>query len=173
MTDYSIRQLTESDVDAFWELRLIALQDSPDAFGSDYETSRRTGPRYAERGYFGDGPNALFAAFDSHGKMAAQAGVFGDDGKRNHIAQVVSVFTHPEHRRQGLAKTLVKAAIQHVQLFDEITSIRISVNSTNIAAKRIYEELGFVTWGEEPDAIRVADGSCHNECHMVLSSEHG
>ena len=32
-----VRKLTEDDLDAFWDLRLRALKDDPEAFGSTYE----------------------------------------------------------------------------------------------------------------------------------------
>ncbi len=165
---YRIGRVEESDLPAWWDLRLLALQTSPAAFGSDYETAKLAGPSYAERGYFGGGTNALFAAWDEGGELVAQSATFADTGKRSHIGSVISVFTHPRHRQQGLARALVLTAVAHLQQFPEIESIRISVNSSNEIARRTYEQIGFVTWGEEPDAIRTADGSCHNECHMVL-----
>ncbi|MCA9834938.1 MAG: GNAT family N-acetyltransferase [Thermomicrobiales bacterium] len=167
---YTIREINLEDLSAWWVLRLMALRESPDAFGSEYSTHKDKDPFpfYLDRGYLAGGPDTLFAAFDEHGRIVAQAGTRAESGKRSHIGMVISVYTHPEHRGNGLATRLVQAAVEHLQTFPEITSIRISVNSTNASAKKIYEELGFVTWGEEPDAIRAIDGSCHNECHMVL-----
>lgn len=166
--DYIIREVTLADMDAFWALRLQALRDHPSAFGSNYEESRRKGPTYSERGYFETGVNRLFAAFAPSGILVAQAGTYADTGQRSHIAHVISVYTHSDHRGCGLASALVQACIEHLQACPGIESIRISVNADNTAAVHIYEKLGFVTWGEEPDAIRIADGSCHNERHMVL-----
>lgn len=168
--DYVIRPVEPTEVEAFWQIRLMALKDHPSAFGSDYESSRQQGPTYAERGYFDGGVNRLFAAFTPDGELVAQAGTYAESGKRSHIANVISVYTHPDHRGQGLGAGVVQACIDHLQTIPTITSIRISVNSTNVYAIRAYESLGFVTWGEEPDAIRTADGSCHNERHMVLTS---
>lgn len=170
MPPYLIRGVGLNDLDAFWQLRLQALRDHPDAFGSDYEISRQQGPAYAERGYFTSGINRLFAAFTADGTLVAQAGTYEESGKRSHIANIISVYTHPQHRGRGLASQLVQACIDHLEAFPEVTSIRISVNSTNAAALHTYEKLGFETWGEEPDAIRTADGSCHNERHMVLTT---
>ena len=171
MTDnYLVRAISPDDLDAWWQLRLKSLHDHPDAFGSDYETARQEGPKYAERGFFNTGSSRLFAAFTVDGKLVAQAATFAESGKRNHIAHVVSVYTHPDHRGHGLASRLVQACIDHLQSFADITSIRISVNADNAAALHTYRKLGFEVWGEEPDAIRTADGSCHNELHMVLTS---
>lgn len=167
---YSTREVIPDDIDDFWQLRLRALHDHPDAFGSDYETSRLQGPSYAERGYFNGGVNRIFAAFTSDGDLVAQAGTTVESGKRSHIAHVISVYTQPDHREHGLATQLIQMCIEHLRLFPDISSIRISVNATNAPAVRAYTKLGFESWGEEPDAIRTADGSCHNELHMVLAS---
>lgn len=167
---YSIREVIPADIDSFWQLRLQALHDHPGAFGADYEASRALGPPYAEHGYFEGGANRLFAAFTVDGVLIAQAGVYGESGKRGHIANIISVYTHPDHRGHGLASRLVQVCVDHLKTFQEITSIRISVNASNAAAIHTYQKIGFETWGEEPDAIRTADGSCHNELHMVLTS---
>lgn len=168
--DYAVRIVLPDDVEAFWQLRLRALLNHPEAFGSDYEESLRAGPEYAERGYFVTGVNRLFAAFSPGNDLVAQAGVYQESGKRSHIANVFGVYTDQAHRGHGLASQLVRTCIEHLEGFPEITSIRISVNSGNDAAIHIYQRLGFRAWGEEPDAIRTADGSCHNELHMVLST---
>lgn len=165
---YTIREIGPGDLDNWWALRLLALETAPSAFGSDYETALQQGPSYAERGYFDGGVNRIFGAYTSEGDIVAQAGTYGESGKRSHIAQIISIFTHPEHRGNGLATRLVQACINHLQAFPHIKSIRISVNATNYPAIHVYEKLGFVAWGEEPDAIRTSDGSCHNELHMVL-----
>lgn len=168
---YTIRACGPDDLDAWWKLRLKSLKDHPDAFGSDYELSLRRGPTYAERGYFDGGANRLFAAFSSDDELTAQTATYAESGKRGHIAHVVSVYTHPGHRGQGIASRLVQAAIDHLRSFPEITSIRISVNANNAAAIHTYMKLGFEIWGEEPDALRTPDGVLHAELHMVLSPD--
>lgn len=167
---YVAREVTVADVPEWWDLRLKSLHDHPSAYGSNYEESRRNGPTYSERGYFDGGINRLFAAYTADGTVVAQAGTYADGGQRSHIAHVISVYTHPDHRGHGLASVLVQAAIDHLRSCPGITSIRISVNADNAVAVHTYENLGFITWGEEPDAILTADGSCHNERHMVLET---
>lgn len=144
------------------------MRDHPEAFGSDYESARRAGPRYAERGYFQGGPNALFAAWSSDNRIIGIAASFAETGKRTHIAHVISVYTLPDFRSNGIATALVQTIVRHLQGFQHISSIRISVSASNHQAVRCYERLGFVRWGIEPDAIALPDGSTVSEIHMVL-----
>lgn len=168
MNGYTIRPTDASELESWWALRLRALKDHPAAFGSDYETSLAQGPTYAERDYFNDGANALFGAFSEDARLIGQAATTREVGKRAHIAHVISVYVHPEHRGHQIGTRLVQSAIEHLRTFPEITSIRISVNSSNVPARTAYERLGFEAWGEEPDAIALSDGSLHAELHMVL-----
>jgi ribosomal protein S18 acetylase RimI-like enzyme len=171
LTDgYDIWIVTPDHLENWWELRLHALRDEPSAFSSDFEISQKSGPAYSERGHLDGGANRLLGANTSEGKIDAQAATYAEAGKRSHIAHIISVYTRPDYRGRGLAPMLVQAALDHLLTFPRITSIRISANTSNTTALRVYEKLGFTTWGEEPDAIRTPDGSCHNERHMVLTS---
>ena len=58
---------------------------------------------------------------------------------------VIEVFTHPDHRRCGLARFgLVQAASQAQKLSYETMGLR--VQSENAAAYALYQGLGFEIW---------------------------
>lgn len=168
MSDIIIRPVRRDDLDTWWSLRLKALHDHPEAFGSDYETARARGPHYTDE-WFGEGVNRLFGAYIPEGDVVAQAGVFGESGKQSHIANVISVYTHPDWRGRGISRRLVEAAIAHAKVFPQLSHLRISVNAENISALRIYERAGFEMWGREPAAIRTADGMLHDEFHLSMT----
>lgn len=170
MPEFDIRAIEPHELDAWWDLRLTGLRDHPEAFGSDYETSRRAGPSsYIERGYFEGGTALLIGAFTPNGEIVAQAGAFAETGKRAHIACVFSVHTRSDYRGNGLGTAVVAFCIKHLRQFPHISIIGLSVTATNTHAVKTYEKLGFVAWGEEPEAIGLPDGSRHNEIHMVLA----
>ncbi|HWV24965.1 MAG TPA: GNAT family N-acetyltransferase [Thermomicrobiales bacterium] len=168
-TDVTIRILSQDEVPQWWEMRLRALKEHPEAFGSDYETSRQGGYGHVVERNFGldRGMNAIFVAVDSQGQMLSTAGVFGDTGKRSHIAYIVGVYTIPEARVLGLARCVVTAAIDRCRTFPQIRQALISVNADNASALHLYESLGFVAWGREPRAIALPD-RFDDEIHLAL-----
>lgn len=59
------------------------------------------------------------------------------------VPHLASVATHPDHRGQGLAKTVVSALTR--RLFDEgADQVTLGMHAHNDAARRVYTDLGFV-----------------------------
>lgn len=56
---------------------------------------------------------------------------------------ISNVMTHPDYRRRGLAKKLVKYAIEKAKNFD-LEKISLEVKADNIGAIKLYEEEEFV-----------------------------
>ena len=63
-------------------------------------------------------------------------------------AFIIELFTAPEHRRAGLATTLLAAAASAVAADDEFIALR--VEASNTSAIRLYERLGFEEWLGSP-----------------------
>lgn len=59
---------------------------------------------------------------------------------------VANVAVHPEHRRQGIARLLLEAALDHVERQGG-REILLQVKEKNEGAIRLYESLGFLTSG--------------------------
>lgn len=170
----TIRAITQDELPQWWDVRLRALRDHPEAFGSDYETSRNRGYGYLVESNFGNGlpVSRIFAAFDPAETILSTAGVFGNTGKRSHIAVVWGVYTIPEAIGQGLASRLIGTSIAHCRSFPQIRQIHISVNAGNAPALHIYESAGFVPWGREPRAIALPD-RYDDEIHLALMLDDG
>jgi GNAT superfamily N-acetyltransferase len=58
------------------------------------------------------------------------------------IAAVGNVFTHPDHRRQGLGTLCTSAVVQEL-LTRHIQTIVLNVHERNETARRIYQRMGF------------------------------
>ena len=59
---------------------------------------------------------------------------------------VTNIATLPAYRRQGIAKALIKTAMQN-----EMEFITLEVRESNIPAFRLYEKLGFSEVGRRPN----------------------
>jgi ribosomal protein S18 acetylase RimI-like enzyme len=87
--------------------------------------------------------------------------------KLHHKAELWGMYVRASHRRAGLGRRLVEAAIQFAREQDGVRQVHLAVTERAVAAAALYESLGFVTWGIEPAGLRV-DGVDLAERHMVL-----
>ncbi|WP_406279529.1 GNAT family N-acetyltransferase [Embleya sp. NBC_00896] len=84
------------------------------------------------------GHGAWFGAFKAD-QMVAGLGLFTDD---NGVARYQNVDTHPSHRNQGLASTLLHHAAHHIQTHHNANHLAIVADPTYTAIN-IYKTLGF------------------------------
>jgi hypothetical protein len=69
---------------------------------------------------------------------------------------------------RGLALQLMRTAIEHARMPEGVASLHLCVSDAAPDAQRLYERVGFMTWGVELDAIRVTARSL-NDHHMSLT----
>ena len=77
--------------------------------------------------------------FDS-GTLVAAAGTHFVS-ENSSFAMIGNVFTHPDHRRRGLARDAVAALVR--RLMQRVDRVCLNVRSDNTAAVKLYESLGF------------------------------
>ena len=67
------------------------------------------------------------------------------------------MYVAPRLRGQGAGEALLVEALRVAGRCEGLRTILLSVSQTQAAAKRLYERLGFRTYGVEPGALRVGD----------------
>jgi RimJ/RimL family protein N-acetyltransferase len=85
-----------------------------------------------------------------------------------HRARLAGVFVEPAYRRNGFARAVVEAAVEHARSWQSVEYVDLCVNDDAVAAQRLYELLGFVAWGRHSDAADV-HGRRVTEIHMALA----
>lgn len=171
MTGTTIRALTTADWDAWWALRLRALADHPDAFGSDLEETLADEPAARERfaPNVKDARNQLFGAFADEGTLIGVAGLVGNHRRKTrHRVYIWGVYVVPDARGTGVARRLLGACIDHARETEGVLQVHLTVASHNRTAIRLYERLGFERYGREPRALILRDGTAVDEDLMVL-----
>jgi ribosomal protein S18 acetylase RimI-like enzyme len=162
-----IRTLDEADALDLIGLRRIALIDSPESFLASPEddwVSSETAVRDLLRRY---PDSVVFGAYAP--QLVGMLGLYRESrSKAAHKAHLWGMFVLASHRRHRAAVRLLEAAIRYARTLDGIASLHLSVSDSAIAAQRLYESVGFKTWGIEPDAIRVG-GHSRSDYHMHLS----
>lgn len=162
-----VRRLTPSDAPALRQLRLDALRETPEAFGSSYEEEHTLTLDDFRAWIAPADDSAMFGAFAD----GALAGIIGVARQRRlkvrHKAHIWSVYVAPAWRGQGLARQLMQAALGHAGAMRGVRTVQLSVTANNAAARRLYASLGFETYGHEHEALCV-NGVLYDEVLMAL-----
>lgn len=69
-------------------------------------------------------------------------------------AHITNVAVHPAHRQKGIGKLLMQEMIR-MAVRKGATGMTLEVRPSNIAARRLYEQLGFVEEGAVRGTIRT------------------
>jgi RimJ/RimL family protein N-acetyltransferase len=163
VAELSLRRLLSADAALYREIRLEALKQNPEAFGSTYETeSTQPLTWFAER----LDSSAVFGAFDSSG-LVGIAGFYIQQGrKQTHKGALWGMYVRQSVREAGVGRRLVEAVIEHARRRVEL--IQLSVVSGNEHAQQLYASLGFVEYGVERNALKH-DGRYWDEVLMAKS----
>ena len=147
-TGIVIRQCAAAEWQVYRRLRLSALTNAPDAFGSTlavendwpetlWEERLRTGVQSAH-----DLP--LLALADDEPAGLAWGKI---DAASRSIAHVYQMWVAPAHRRRGIGADLLVALIVWAHSRNAVQVV-LSVTSGDSPARRLYERMGFKADGE-------------------------
>lgn len=136
-----IRRWQAADWAAYREIRLRALRDAPDAFGTaagDAEqlTERDWRHRLAGR--------VTFAAVAGSAPVGLVSGIPSD---RPGEAELISMWVDPGWRARGIGGQLVETVFEWAADAG-FSSLRLWVASGNAGAERLYSRYGFTKTGE-------------------------
>jgi RimJ/RimL family protein N-acetyltransferase len=164
-----IRRLTERDADALYRLRLHALEMEPSSFRESLEELRQTTVEaYATRLGAGAEDNFVLGAFDGSG-LIGMVGFYRElPIKCRHKGVIWGMFVDQPHRRSGIGRALLSGALERAGKLTGLKQIRLTVATTQQAARALYANCGFQSFGTEPKALLV-DGEFIDEEQMFLS----
>ncbi|MEU4675760.1 GNAT family N-acetyltransferase [Micromonospora sp. NPDC023737] len=145
-----IRPLTPDDWKLWREVRLAALAEAPYAFGSrlaDWQDDGDRAERWRSRLEI-PGSHNLVAQLD--GRPVGQAS--GVPTSTAGVAELISMWVHPEVRGHGVADALVDAVARWAR---EVGAdrLRLAVTAGNERATRLYRRHGFMPTGELGDLM--------------------
>ena len=170
--NYALRLATPEDALALRELRLRALLDKPEAFGSDLsEDEAKPETAWVER-CTPTKNSALFIAVDEGGALVGMVGIYCDGRvKTGHLGNIWGVFVAPEARGCGVGGKLLDAALAWAQVRG-LRRVNLTVETGNAPAIAVYLKAGFTVYGVDPDVLLV-NGVFYDELLMGRSIKNG
>jgi ribosomal protein S18 acetylase RimI-like enzyme len=142
----ALERITQQNASVFKAVRLRALRDTPSAFGSTHaKESQLADAEWAKRAGNINGESSVgFLAMDS-GTACGIAACFLDqiDATQAHL---VSMWTAPTHRQQGVGRLLINEILVWARQ-RKVRTLRLMVVCNNEPAIRFYERLAFTRTG--------------------------
>lgn len=161
--DVSIIQAAQWE--AYRDIRLHALQDSPDAFGTTWEQARTlTDPEWRARleRVTPALDHPMLARLEGRNAGLAWARIEPTDLA---VAFLYQMWVAPESRGRGVGRALMDAAIGWAEARDA-RLLKLDVTCGDRPARRLYDALGFQPVGEP---VPMRPGSDLMEQPMALS----
>jgi len=159
-----IRPAREQDAEAYRDLRLEALRNHPEAFGSDFEQQAAFSLAYWQERLRAniDNPRGIIQFAVSDQALIGMAGLYRNESpKECHAGTIWGVYVRPHWRGQGIAQSLVDACMAWGKS-QGVWLGKLAVVTTNIAAIRCYLDCGFTVYGVDP-AVIFSGGTYHDE----------
>lgn len=151
--EFEIRRLGVADVADYRAIRLAALQEAPDAFGSLHEVEAAQ-PEAAFRERLAT--SAVFAAYAGQSVMGMVGTKQHTGPRERHKGFVWGMYVRPEARGRGVGAALLQAAMADAA--ESVEQLTLTVAQGNDAALALYCRLGFRTYGIEPRALTTPTG---------------
>jgi len=146
----SLRRAVPGDEPLLRELRLQALSEAPDAFGSTYERELARTPSDWQRWM---SPGVTFILCEPAGARGMVAAVRDETDLA--VVHLMAMWVHPAIRGSGAADELVAAVVAWAAS-EGAGLVRLKVIDGNDRARSFYERIGFIPTGHE--STRERDG---------------
>ena len=157
-----MRQAVPGDEAIVRGVRLQALSEAPDAFGSTYERDlSRTMSEWTR--WLSSG--VTFILDRPEGARGMVCGL--PDAADPTVVHLMAMWVHPAIRASGAADELVAAVLAWAKS-EGAKIMRLNVMQPNHRARRFYERCGFRATGRE--SIRMRDGSIEVQMERLLDS---
>jgi ribosomal protein S18 acetylase RimI-like enzyme len=149
----SVRRFEAHEWQAYRDLRLRALADSPDAFGSTLAVEQdRPDAEWARR---------LAAGVDERSQLPLVVELNGEaiglawsrlDVADPRLAHVYQMWVDPAYRGRGAARLLMETIVDWARA-NGVSTLELDVTCDNVAATRLYRAMGFMPVGD-PEPLR-------------------
>ena len=165
--NYEIRQLNEDDWRELSQIRLTALKNDPQVFGSNYEKeSHLTESDW--RGKLRSDDSAIFMIYDNETPIGMTGIAVDRADSTGKTAHLWGSWLAPEYRGKGISTIIYQARLEWAKNHPTIRRILVSHRASNAASKYANQKHGFkFTHAQEKTWIDgVAEDEFFYELHI-------
>lgn len=167
-----IRILNEADAQKYQEIRLSALKNNPESFGSTYEREREFSRELVAERIKPAKDQFVLGAFNDENSMLGTVTFVREKGlKFCHKGDVFGMYVKAEHRRMGLGRSLMQTLIKEAKKCEGLEQIRLTVVSSNESAKKLYQSIGFKVYGVEKNAVKYHSQYFDEDLMILYTNE--
>jgi len=149
------------------------LKNVPEHFGSTYE-EEILNPRLKFEAFIENGSQEhfMFGAFDDE-KLIGIAGFDRMDRQRaRHRGEVVQMYVDSNYRGQNIGEKLLRRLVEYAFTQDGIEQAQLSVVAGNKAAIKLYEKVGFQTFGIQLKYFKVEAAYMDQQFMQLFRSDY-
>lgn len=155
--------LSADDWELYKNIRLYAVKESPQAFGTTFEEELAMPESEWKRRM---GLNMFFAK--KKGRIIGMCGAVREQREKlKHHALIISVYVTPEERNKGVATQLLKTLIQKMKSNENLQKLILHVTTEQTEAINLYKKFGFHITGIMENEYRI-DGKSYDQYIMSL-----
>jgi ribosomal protein S18 acetylase RimI-like enzyme len=159
MHDLKIIECSPEQWERYRDIRLEALREEPQAFGSTYTDMEQKPPEYWQgrlaEAALGEESWLLFAQEGE--RLIGMIGAFYDETQET--ARIIAVYVSKAKRKMGVGKALMEGILFKIGKKTGIRKIALGVNQEQSAAVRLYQRFGFIIIDEKEEL--QGDGKKH------------
>lgn len=163
----TIRRFEPSEWRVYRDLRLRALADSPNAFGSTYEREvARSDDEWSERLGTGASAQNQMPLVALIGEAPVGLAWGRQDEHEPAVAHLFQVWVSPEHRGRGVGRLLLSAVIAWAKEIG-LSTLRLGVTASHPAALHLYRRAGFID-AAPPEPLRPGSSVLSQPMQLAL-----
>jgi ribosomal protein S18 acetylase RimI-like enzyme len=151
-----IKKLIKHDASHYQQIRLEALSNNPDSFGTMYaEEAMMTIDKFEEKIPPVDNNSFILGCYENEDLIGIVALHQESRIKLRHKAYIRSMYVQPKYRKKDIGKLLLNELITRAKAIKEIEILLLDVVTNNLPAKQLYLSFGFQIYGIEKMAYKL------------------
>jgi RimJ/RimL family protein N-acetyltransferase len=148
--------------------------EHPEAFGASYEDAKEMPMEKVKERLSDSNSNFILGAFNETEGLIGMVGFMQETSRKTkHKGIIWGMYVDQSFKGQGIGRQLLTSLMKSASTLPELEQINLVVVDRNISAKRLYQSLGFVTYGVELNALKIDENTYANDELMVYKLGQG